>query len=90
MKQEDKIMVGTIVTKLPLGWINFKTDMYRKKMEIQLENLLHWIYIEDEARGQLMVDSLSKQLARLTWCSLVITKGSRKLPSRTRRRTLTS
>lgn len=34
MKQEDKFMLGVIVTKLPPGWIKFKMDMYHKKMKI--------------------------------------------------------
>ncbi|GAV80029.1 UBN2_2 domain-containing protein, partial [Cephalotus follicularis] len=44
----DIFLVGAIIYKLPAAWHSFKTEMYRKKEQIGLDELKRYIRIEDE------------------------------------------
>lgn len=48
--------------------------MHRKKLEINLEDLLQEIYVENQMRAQLKVDTLAKHMAK---DNLVQTKESK-------------
>ncbi|GAV58368.1 UBN2_2 domain-containing protein [Cephalotus follicularis] len=41
-------LIGAIIYKLPAAWHSFKTEMYRKKEQLGLDELKRYICIEDE------------------------------------------
>lgn len=55
----DIFLVCAIINKLPPSWYSFKTEMYRKKVQVGLDDLKRFIRIEDENRVRNNVDLIN-------------------------------
>ncbi|KAK8915961.1 hypothetical protein KSP39_PZI022303 [Platanthera zijinensis] len=77
----DSFVAGTIIFKLPSTWYNFKTEMYRKKMQVGLNDLKRFIRIEDENRTRHALETVSKQKAA---ANMVLNSKRVPNPKRTR------
>ncbi|XP_077218497.1 uncharacterized protein LOC143852782 [Tasmannia lanceolata] len=57
----DSFLVGAIIYKLPSAWHSFKTEMYRKKVQVGLDDLKRFIRIEDENRARNNLEMVRQQ-----------------------------
>ncbi|XP_077228630.1 uncharacterized protein LOC143861621 [Tasmannia lanceolata] len=57
----DPFRVGAIIYKLPSAWHSFKTEMYRKKVQVGLDDLKRFIRIEDENRAKNNLEMVRQQ-----------------------------
>ncbi|XP_077232503.1 uncharacterized protein LOC143869830 [Tasmannia lanceolata] len=57
----DLFIVGAIIYKLPSAWHSFKTEMYRKKVQVGLDDLKRFIRIEYENRARTNLEMVRQQ-----------------------------
>ena len=62
------------MNKLPAGWTYFATNIYHKKTEVTMDDLLPFIRIEDEVKQRAKHDVIVKQVAMANAVSLVESK----------------
>ena len=74
MKLPERYLVGCILNKLSASWVHFATDIYRKKTEVKMDDLLRLIKIEDEVKQRIKQDMIAKQVAMANVVSLVESK----------------
>ena len=57
----NTFIFGSIVSKLPLSWISFSTDIHRRKKQVLLSDLKRFIQTEDQSRTRVKIELLAKQ-----------------------------
>ena len=74
MKLPERYLIGCIFNKLPADWTHFTTDIFRKKTEVNMNDLLRFIRNKDEAKQRAKHYVIAKQVATANVVSLVESK----------------
>lgn len=79
----DEFLIGTIIFKLPSTWHSFKIEMYHKKEQVKLDQLKHYIRVEEENMVRTTPEIVSTQQTddRMITNSKLLPKSHESKPS---------